>query len=112
VGVGRNFNLRFASDNGYPVNRPPPRRTWRQMPRPPRRCGRWRTIPTCSRSGPRCAALSASCIPSAGASQEIGSHSLLDVAERSRLSFAEVRGAAKAFEGANLLRVKDGGGCQ
>ena len=41
-----------------------------------------------------------------------GSRSLLDVAERSKLSFAEVRVAAKALEGAGLLRAKDGGGCQ
>jgi aminopeptidase-like protein len=42
-----------------------------------------------------------------------GTRSLLDVAERSKLSFAEVRQAARALEAAGLLRVKDaaeGGG--
>lgn len=35
-----------------------------------------------------------------------GSHSLLDVAERSQLPFPEVRSAARALEAAGLLRVK------
>ena len=39
--------------------------------------------------------------------QSDGTHSLLDIAERSKLPFAPVRQAARALEGAGLLRVKD-----
>jgi len=38
-----------------------------------------------------------------------GAHSLLDVAERARLPFGEVRRAATALESAGLLRAVSGG---
>ncbi len=37
-----------------------------------------------------------------------GKHTLLDVADRARLPFADVRQAAEALAGAGLLRAADG----